>query len=106
MKKTSESEPTVDLVGSARFACYLPIAALILGQITAFLDRLSTKGNPSKLYYFSLDLWNLALLAFPIIGIVWGVVAWRRTSGKLAVIINAVFLVYAWAYPHHVPAGF
>jgi hypothetical protein len=106
LKKSADLTPTIDLIATARYACYLPLVVLILGQLTAYLDRQTKNQHPSGYYYLSLDLWNVALLALPVVGIVWGAVAWRRTAGKLAIAINAAFLIYALAYPHHIPTGF
>jgi hypothetical protein len=92
LKKTEDSKPVFDLVTTARFACYLPLLVLALGQITAYLDRQTKNQHPSGLYYFSLTTWDVAMVALPVVGIFWGLVAWRRTAGKLAILINILYI--------------
>jgi len=97
--------PIIDLVANARFACYLPLVVLVLGQITSYLDRQTQNQHPSEMYWLFLGIWNIAHFALPVLGIAWGVVAWKSTAGKLAALINILFLILLM-YPHRFPLAF
>jgi hypothetical protein len=94
MKSLNVQTPArFDLVANARFACYLPLGVLMLGQIVHFLNLPSPNQHTNPLFYVFLNLWFVSLYGLPLLGIAWGFLAWRRWPGKLAAAINLLFLL-------------
>lgn len=94
LMKGKSTPPERPKLTSAHIPWAFPLVLVAIGIITGALNHPATNGYHGIYWFFS-PIWLFSIQWLPIIGIAWGIVDFKTSAGKVAILLNLAALVFA-----------